>query len=546
MSLNMACDTTIPEETARIAHAAFPKGTTWMALRDELGTLYDDAVFSHLFAVRGRPAQAPWRLALVTCFQFAENLSDRQAADAVRSRIDWKYALGLTLDDPGFDSSVLCEFRARLLVGRAETVLLERLLELCRERKWIKARGRQRTDSTHILACVRSLNRVENVAATLRHALDTVACVAPDWLRAQLQGPWRDWAQRYVRRLEEYQLPKTESARVEFATQIGRDGHALLTAVETDLAWLHDAPALATLRRVWMHQYYLDATRIVWRTDQTHGLPPSAVRAVSPHDAEARHSQKRDTVWEGYKVHLTETCDSDLPHLITHVLTTPATTPDVGVLPAVQQDLTVHNLTPDEHLVDSGYVEAETLVESARRNITLCGPPRSDSSWQARAGKGFAAADFQYDFTNRRATCPTGHVSHSWRDDGHDIDIKFSTRTCGPCPHRAQCTRTTRRILTVRSEAKFRALLAARDHLTTPEFKKRYAARAGIEGTLSQAVRRCALRRARYVGLAKTHLQNVFSAVAINLVRLTNWLSGVPLAGTRRSPFAKCCHSVLT
>src|SRR5579859_2807641 len=104
----------VPEETARVAQAAFPRGTAWMRLRDVLGPIYEDAMFAQLFSQRGRPAEAPWRLALVSVMQFAEQLSDRKAADAVRGRIDWKYALGLPLDDPGFDSTVLCEFRARL------------------------------------------------------------------------------------------------------------------------------------------------------------------------------------------------------------------------------------------------------------------------------------------------------------------------------------------------------------------------------------------------------------------------------------------------
>ena len=124
MSLRSSPIGPVPEETARVAHAAFPRGCAWMRLRDELGPIYEDATFTALFSPRGRPAEAPWRLALISVMQFAERLSDRKAADAVRGRIDWKYALGLALDDPGFDASVLCEFRARLLAGSAEQQLL--------------------------------------------------------------------------------------------------------------------------------------------------------------------------------------------------------------------------------------------------------------------------------------------------------------------------------------------------------------------------------------------------------------------------------------
>jgi transposase len=127
----------IPQDTARVVRAAFPQGNLYMQMRDVLGTIYDDEDFAELFEVRGRPAIAPWRLALVTVMQFSEGLSDRQAAEAVRARIDWKYALGLQLTDPGFNFSVLSEFRSRLLEGGKERLLLEKLLEGCKERGYL-------------------------------------------------------------------------------------------------------------------------------------------------------------------------------------------------------------------------------------------------------------------------------------------------------------------------------------------------------------------------------------------------------------------------
>ena len=150
----------IPEETVRIAHAVLPKGNVWMQMRDELGTLYEDHDFQDLFMSRGQPAETPWRRALVTIMQYGEGLTDRQAADAVRTRIDWKYVLSLELTDPGFDFSILSEFRSRLLAHEAERRLFDLLLEQCRVHGWIKARGQQRTDSTHVLAAVRTLRHV--------------------------------------------------------------------------------------------------------------------------------------------------------------------------------------------------------------------------------------------------------------------------------------------------------------------------------------------------------------------------------------------------
>ena len=200
----------IPAETVRVVRAVFPKGNIYIHLRDTLGTIYQDELFADLYPGRGQPAYAPWRLALVTVFQFMENLTDRQAADAVRSRLDWKYCLSLELTDAGFDHTVLSEFRTRLVALSAEERFLEAVVDLCKEQGWLKARGRQRTDSTHILAKVRALNRAECVVETFRHALNVLAVVAPDWLRSQVQP---DWLERYGHRAEEYRFPSGEEKR---------------------------------------------------------------------------------------------------------------------------------------------------------------------------------------------------------------------------------------------------------------------------------------------------------------------------------------------
>jgi transposase len=237
----------VPEETRRVAQAVFPRGNVYMRIRDALGAIYDDHLFAPLFPAHGQPAAPPWRLALTTVMQFAEGLSDRQAADAVRSRIDWKYALSLELTDPGFDHTVLSEFRTRLVAGQAELLLLDTFLAQVRERGLLKGRGRQRTDSTHVLAAIRVLNRLELVGETLRHTLNSLASAAPDWLRAQAPAAWFE---RYGRRLENYRLPQTAAAREALVATIGADGRHLLQAVEaaTDRPWLRDLPAVQTLR----------------------------------------------------------------------------------------------------------------------------------------------------------------------------------------------------------------------------------------------------------------------------------------------------------
>src|SRR5829696_2823051 len=183
MSLHPQPITPVPEQTARVAHAAFPKGHPYLTLRDHLGTIFQDEDFATLFPAWGYPGLPPWRLALGTIMQFREHLADRQAAEAVRARIDWKYLLGLELTDAGFDFSVLSEFRDRLLTGKAEQRLLDTLLDCCRHHGLLKARGQQRSDSTSVLAAIRVLNRLELVSETLRAALNEIATVAPDWLR---------------------------------------------------------------------------------------------------------------------------------------------------------------------------------------------------------------------------------------------------------------------------------------------------------------------------------------------------------------------------
>lgn len=251
MSLHPHQPEAVPEDTARVVRAAFPDGNRYVRIREALDTIYDDAVFAPLFPTRGQPAQSPWCLALVTLFQFAEGLSDRQAADAVRSRIDWKYALSLELTDSGFDHTVLSEFRSRLLASGAEHLLLGRLLEQLRGHGLLKAHGQQRTDSTHVLAVVRALNRIELVGETLRHALNDWAVVAPAWLRAQAQP---EWVERYDRRAEDDRLPAKQEQRRALAQRIGVDGSALLTAIYAAEAppWLREVPAVELLRRVWV------------------------------------------------------------------------------------------------------------------------------------------------------------------------------------------------------------------------------------------------------------------------------------------------------
>src|SRR3954465_15944892 len=244
----------VPDDTARIARAAFPRGNPHLLLRDRLGPVFDDAGLADLYPRRGQPGYTPWRLALVTLLQFREGLSDRQAAEAVRARIDWKYLLALDLADAGFDYSVLCEFRGRLLGGGAPNRLLARLLDAAREGGLLKARGRQRTDSTHVLAAVRALTRLELLAETLRAALNAIAVAAPDWLRALAPPAWHE---RYDRRIEDMRLPEAGSKRDAYVAQVGSDGFLLLDALDGEGAppEVTGLSKVAVLRRVWARHF---------------------------------------------------------------------------------------------------------------------------------------------------------------------------------------------------------------------------------------------------------------------------------------------------
>jgi transposase len=539
---------TIPEETVRVARAACPKGTLAMRLRDELGELYQDEHFVALYPVEGQPAYEPWRLALVVVLQYAEGLTDRQAANAVRERIDWKYALGLELTDPGCDFSVLSEFRGRLVESQQETLLLDRLLEVCKERGWLKAGGKQRTDSTHVLARVRSLSNLECVGETLRAVLDDLAALAPDWLVQHISS---DWFERYSHRVENYRLPKAESQRTALAQQIGADGLHLLQALEQPEApnLLKDEASVHLLRQVWQQYYDLSGGKAKWRAGPQESSDEGIIR--SPYDPEARTGKKRETIWLGYKVHLTETCDvettqdteaNSLPQLITDVQTTVANLQDVELTQVIQEDLAQHDLLPDEQIVDTGYVDAELLVSSQEHyGIRLLGPVLSDNSWQAKAGQGFDVAHFQLDWQNQQATCPQGQTSARWSPAGERMEVVFAKEVCAACPLRSACTRssTTGRVLHVRPQAAHEALQARRHEQETPAFRQAYQTRAGIEGTLSQAVRGMGIRRARYDGLHKTQVQHVVTAVAINLVRIDAMLTQTPRGTTHHSTFMR-------
>ncbi|WP_327043812.1 IS1182 family transposase [Microbispora sp. NBC_01189] len=525
-------------------------------VRDELGELFADARFAGAFGAEGKPGWSPGRLALITVFQRVENLTDRQAAEAVRADLSWKYALGLELDDPGFDASVLSEFRSRVVEHGLEELALDLLVAALIERGLLKAGGKQRTDSTHVISAVRDLNRLELAGECVRAALEALSAAAPHWVQQVLDLP--GWADRYRSRIDSWRLPASETKREELVRAYGSDGYALVAAVYAPFspAWLRQVPAVDALR-VMLIQNYVRTTdnsgrEVVKRRrpldDGGEGLPPGRWRLTSPYDTDTRWAAKGDDLfWNGYKVHISETCHTDAdadadavrdndgtdgtdgtdgqavapPNLITNVATTDATVPDAAMTEKVHQGLQRRGLLPHEHYVDSGYASAELIVGAREAyGLTLITPVLLDQSPQARAQAGYDRTAFAVDWDNQQVVCPQGQASASWSpclQRGSDaIVVMFPATSCRPCPVRTQCTTSKRgsRQLTLRPQAFQQALDSARAEQTSKQWQDKYKIRAGVEGTMRQAIAVTGIRRARYRGIDKVHLEHVFSAVA--------------------------------
>ena len=547
MSLKSNPAYAVPLDTERVAKAAFPKGNPYLTLQDELGSIFEDADFADQFSKVGQSAIPPWRLALVTIMQFRENLSDRQAAEAVRSRIDWKYLLRLELTDTGFDHSVLSEFRGRLLAGKLEQVLLDKLLERCAQLGLVKGGGKQRTDSTRILGAVRDLNRLEVVGESVRAALNDLAVLAPDWLQ---QIAPEDWYARYGRRIEDYRLPSKKAERIAYAEQVGADGAYLLKCL-AESAIAEEGFALSTVQTVeslWLYHYKEveteDGLVLRWKSNQELTVRETPC-IESPYDVEVRYRRRCGTTWTGYITHLSETCDDDSVHLVTHVMTTHARSHEAQCIEGIHDALIAKQLRPAEHYVDAAYVDALLLASEQKKGIETVGPARVDPSWQNRTEGAYSVDQFEIDWENEQVICPQGKVSRKWkahtRASGDPyLYARFRLRDCAACKALERCTKAAAgyRSLSLLPQAANEALARARALQRTKAGQKRYRRRAGIEGTISQAVRSCGLRRSRYIGLAKNHLQNLAVGAALNIDRLFNWFQDIPFAKTRISHFS--------
>lgn len=434
----------------QVARTSNPGGTTAIWVRDRLDGLWCDEDFADWYPRDGRPGLSPAQLATVCVLQFLLGLSDRQAAEAVRCRIDFKYAMAMELDDPGFHHSVLADFRDRLAEGDRADRLLDLALARLKGAGLVRERTAQRTDSTHVLAAVRDLTRLELITEAVRAALEEVAGTFPHLLDELVD---EDWGRRYSRVVRLGKNPTKPKTRI-LAT--GNDAVRLLEHLYRHGVDRTSGPRIQALRQIMVQNYHRDAVgHLRWRTAETEGgpgLPPSSRAVVSPYDTSARYARHGHIIsWKGFSAHLTETCAPDGPNVITDVATTAATTHDSKVLPGIHTRLSRRGLLPAEHLVDAGYTSLPHLEQATREHqVTVSGPLRSNPTRQRRRNEGFARDDFHIDYDRQQVTCPQGQVSQGWHGPYPTssptaaplIVARFAKSQCRPCPVRSRCTST--------------------------------------------------------------------------------------------------------
>lgn len=502
-----------------------------MWVRDRLDGLWRDEDFADWYPRDGRPSLSPAQLATVCVLQFLLDLSDRQAAEAVRCRIDFKYALAVELDDPGFHHSVLADFRERLTESDRADQLLDLALARLKQAGLVRERTTQRTDSTHVLAAVRDLTQLELVTEAVRAALEEVARTAGHLLVGLVD---EDFGRRYGRPVRLGKNPTRPKTRILAA---GQDACRLLEDLRRH--GYRPGPQTEALRRIVVQNYYRDQNgRLCWRTADDGGLPPSSLAIVSPYDTTARYVRHGHIIdWKGYAAHLTETCAPDGVNVITDVATTSAATNDAQALPAIHARLARRGLLPAEHLVDGGYTSLVHLERAEREHrVTVSGPLPGNPTAQHRRNEGFDRDDFHIDFDRRQVTCPQGQVSQGWHGPYPTssptaaplIVARFTKAQCQPCPVRTQCTSSKEGARNVGFPPReLRDLqLRVRAEQQTPEWKARYAVRSGVEGTINEFAHGHGMRRCRYRAEPKAHLQHVLTAIAVNIERL----SGRPAA----------------
>ena len=517
MTLHIRDLAEMPAAIAAVGQTLLPESNPYRVIGDHLADVLDDAHFAALYETTGRAAISPSLLALVTLFQFMENIPDREAAEQVVVRLDWKYALHLPVTYAGFDFSCLCYFRRRLLEHAQERLVFEEVLGKVQALGFLKKRGKQRTDALAVLGAVRQVSALETVTETLRLAVRALAPAAPDWVARELPASFVE-ASAHSR--ADYRLSADERAAA--LQQVGHDGVWLLERLDaTAPVAPRDLEAIAVLRTVWEQR----DERVDGRVQVRAKTVDCTELIVTPHDPGVRAAEKRGTKWRGDKVHVTETAEADAPNFLTAVTTAAAPSGDSAALPRIRQRRAERALPPGEQYVDAGYVSGPQLAQSQDAGIDLVGPALPDTT-----SNQLKIADFTIDRAAKRAICPQGHTAVKWgvsiEPDGSQsvhIQIQFAAAVCAACPLRPQCTTGTSG-RSLRLSAHYELVAARRREAQTEEFRERMRARPAIEATLSELVRKHGLRRHRYRGEAKRAFENLLKGAACNLKRLARAL----------------------
>ncbi len=510
----------MPEETRRIGQQLLEEKNTYRLIGDGLFAKLNEEEFSDLYPNDGQPGLSPVILAFVTVFQFIEKLPDRQAAESLRMRMDWKYALHLPLEYTGFNFSVLSEFRDRLIAGKAEGRVFEALVAQIREMGLIKEHGKQRTDSIAMLSKVRWMSRLELAVETLRLAVVSLVKVERGWSAGILPPSWEDkYGERFV--MQRY----TEKEWKEYEGNIGNDGQWLLNRLMDGgaPAGLQELSEIKLLKTVWAQQFREETGKMVFKEV---GKYDGHTQIVTSHDPEARYSRKRNAEWIGDKVQVTDTDDAGYPHIITDIVSTESNLTDHEALADIQARLEQRQCKPGEHYVDAGYMTGSNLANSESKQIDLIGPMAPAVSYQDRITNGLTQSQFQVDAQKKSVTCPQGYRTTRLVRIKNGLRFMFPKQTCAVCPVRSRCC-TGKNGRTIRLSFHYDLIQKARARQKTETFKQDYALhRSGVEGSLSALVRGNGLRVSRYIGQKKRNLQSLFTGCAANLQRTSHWLAG--------------------
>lgn len=538
MSLQEECwQESIPTETARIGQIILKEQNQYRLIGDHVSEILTLADFAHLYSEDGRGAVCPLILSLVTLFQFLEDLPDREAAEAVVVRLDWKYALHVAVEWQGFHYSTLCNYRKRLMVHGEERLLFEKVLQWVMKRGFVKKKSKQRSDSTHVLGKVARLSRLELLWETLRMTLKALTRRAPYWYGKTIPAAFDE---AYRERRHDWRLSEKEIKQA--TMRAGEDGFWLLDRVaESGEEALDELPEVETLRVVWEQNFTRgedEGERGGGRKVQLREREkvPSKERISSPHEQEARWAEKRGSGWLGYKFQVTESvADDGRSGFLTDVRITAAPVHDSQVTMEIQDQLLAQGLVPDEQIVDQGYMSGANMAASQRRGINLLGPLPADTSGKTN---GYQLRDFHIDWQNQVVTCPQGQCSVLWRPQVEKNKkmrtyVRFSSSTCRACSAWGVCTSSAQgRSL---SFDEYQPMIAARRaEQKTEDFRERYKARAAIEGTISVLVRKHGVRRARYRGDNKVNLQAQLTGAAWNIKQAARELTRQNKLETRK------------